>query len=207
MKKLFICLLLLFCVFDSFPSTGEAREETIEPNEKVPLSFISRVSEEYLYPDGFLRIKCWKSKPILEDNPMPIEMKYMISIGSIFGGFRDVGSITLSFHGKGGCYKTQDHQIISEPVLRLKFITILEQERKSGYAKQALGALFMGLKKSPLLSGDLQIGLEYDVDKPFLGNFYGKYGFQHVPDLSFSGYANPSLYNVMMTPLRDIVLA
>jgi hypothetical protein len=205
-KLYFYLLIFYFQVFLgaclASMADGEGRNSVLdEETTGSPVAcsrFISRVSEEYYSLDRAIKIRCWKSTS-LDSGQSPVKMKY-----TIFLEDKDIGCIHVNYYEKGGCYKTHDHQFISDPTVHVTFITIVEYERKNGYAKRALDALFHGIKSSPFLATETLIGLEYDVDKPFLGHFYRKYGFQESPPLCFIGYENPSIYSVMLTRLGKL---
>lgn len=193
-------ILFLSIIKNSFSASldGEGREIGSPSFSR----FISRASDEYQSLCGLVKVRCWKSTPIHSGQLLPVKMKYTIFLNSEVD--KEIGNIQVNYYGKGGCYKTEDHQFLSEPIVQLKFITILEPERNKGYAKRALDALFQGLRRSPLLSPETVIGLEFDIDKPFLGHFYAKYGFQESSHLYFSGYTNPEIFRVMTTQLGKI---
>jgi GNAT superfamily N-acetyltransferase len=203
--------LLYFCLFllsDSFSASKETLEEG--SNKESPLSarLISAVSQEYYSPDKIVKIRCWKSEPLNVDGERS-KIKYSIFLAGQEGEGDEIGNVELSYYGNGGLYKTVDHQSMGDPLVHLKFITIHEHSREKGHARRALDALFQGLKQARPLTLETVIGLEYDRDKPFLGRFYGRYGFQRASHLYSTGYcsANQGLYHVMLARLGDIKLS
>lgn len=200
MFKLFLLFFTYFLYSTVFPSSDNAG---VAGGGESFRSFqpISRVSEEYYSHDGLVKVRCWKSEA-LHTGQLPVRMKYTIFLTTVEN---EIGNVEVNYYGKGELYRSQkDEKLLSEPTLHLKYITIFEYERNRGHAKRALDALFQGLKESRSLTIETLVGLEYDVDKPYLGRFYAKYGFLESPEFFSTRYKNPSQYNVMLAQLGNI---